>query len=147
LSVTHVRSHQRHQEQQQQTLLAIVTIHDACPFFSSRIFNFADELEKLDIKYNIALVLYCLDLWSKATIRKYLPPEAMNPKKQIAGKVSAEEKKRKKKEVMLAFVGNENTSNTELGESCSFVQNEEDSTITNLTEDDSYPKGGRIKEF
>jgi hypothetical protein len=39
----------------------------------------------------------CLDLWSKATIRKYLPPEAMNPKKQIAGKVSAEEKKRKRR--------------------------------------------------
>jgi hypothetical protein len=52
----------------------------------------------------------CLDLWSKATIRKYLPPEAMNPDKQIAGKISAEKKKRKmKKEVMLAVVGNENT--------------------------------------
>jgi hypothetical protein len=38
---------------------------------------------------------------------------------------------------MLAIVGNENTSNTELGESCSVVQNEEDSAITNLTEDDS----------
>lgn len=45
------RSHE-----QQQTPSAIVTIHDACPFFSSRIFQFADELEKLNIKYNIALV-------------------------------------------------------------------------------------------
>src|SRR6476646_7532890 len=36
--------------------LAIVTIHDACPFLTSRIFKFADELEKLGIKYNIALV-------------------------------------------------------------------------------------------
>jgi predicted deacetylase len=36
--------------------LSIVTIHDACPFFSTRIFKFTDELEKLDIKYNIALI-------------------------------------------------------------------------------------------
>jgi predicted deacetylase len=43
-------------EQQQQTPLAIVTIHDVCPFFWSRIFKFADELEKFDINYNIALV-------------------------------------------------------------------------------------------
>src|SRR5919108_2487508 len=39
-----------------QELLAIVTIHDACPRFSTKIFHFADELEKLKIKYNIALV-------------------------------------------------------------------------------------------
>ena len=43
----------------------------------------------------------CLDLWSKATIRKYLPPtfllpEAMNTKKQIAGKIGAAEKKEEK---------------------------------------------------
>src|SRR6188472_3828466 len=43
-------------QQQLLTPLAIVTIHDACPFFSTRIFQFADELEKLGIKYNIALV-------------------------------------------------------------------------------------------
>ena len=36
--------------------LAVVTIHDACPFFSKKIFKFADELERLGIKYNIALV-------------------------------------------------------------------------------------------
>jgi predicted deacetylase len=41
---------------QQQTPLAVVTIHDACPFFSKKIFKFADELEKLGTKYNIALV-------------------------------------------------------------------------------------------
>ena len=43
-------------QQQQQTPLAIVTIHDACPFFSTRIFKFTDELKELKIKYNIALV-------------------------------------------------------------------------------------------
>src|SRR5215211_2352605 len=36
--------------------LAVVTIHDACPAFSSRIFRFTEELEALDIKYNIALI-------------------------------------------------------------------------------------------
>jgi len=34
----------------------IVTIHDACPFFSDKIFKLADELEDLRIKFNIALV-------------------------------------------------------------------------------------------
>jgi predicted deacetylase len=43
---------------QQQIPVAVVTIHDACPAFSTNliIFNATNELEKLDIKYNIALV-------------------------------------------------------------------------------------------
>jgi hypothetical protein len=36
--------------------LAVVTIHDACPAFSSKIFRFTEELEALNIKYNIALI-------------------------------------------------------------------------------------------
>ena len=36
--------------------LAVVTIHDACPAFSSRIFKFIEELQGIDINYNIALV-------------------------------------------------------------------------------------------
>ena len=36
--------------------LAVVTIHDVCPAFSSKIFKFTEEVERLDIKYNIALV-------------------------------------------------------------------------------------------
>jgi predicted deacetylase len=36
--------------------LAVVTIHDACPAFSSKIMKFTEELEALEIKYNIALV-------------------------------------------------------------------------------------------
>ena len=36
--------------------LAVVTIHDACPAFSSKIFKFSEELEALEIKYNIALI-------------------------------------------------------------------------------------------
>jgi predicted deacetylase len=38
------------------TQLGVVTIHDACPAFSTKIFDSADELEILNIKFNIALV-------------------------------------------------------------------------------------------
>jgi predicted deacetylase len=37
-------------------LLSVVTIHDACPAFSEKIFNFTGVLENLKIKYNIALI-------------------------------------------------------------------------------------------
>ena len=40
----------------------------------------------------------CMDLWSKATIIKFLPNEAKNPKKSKAGKVGAEQKKKLKEE-------------------------------------------------
>ena len=36
--------------------IAVVTLHDACPAFSTKIFKLTEELERLDIKYNIALV-------------------------------------------------------------------------------------------
>jgi predicted deacetylase len=45
-----------HQKQLEDVPLAVVTIHDACPAFSPKIFKFTDEVEGLDIKYNIALV-------------------------------------------------------------------------------------------
>src|SRR5215208_4359197 len=35
----------------------------------------------------------CVDLWSKATIRKYLPPESKDPKKRQAGKMGGNRKK------------------------------------------------------
>ncbi len=35
---------------------AVVTIHDACPAFSAKIFKLSDELERLKINYNTALV-------------------------------------------------------------------------------------------
>jgi predicted deacetylase len=49
---------QREEEWQQQPhlRLGVVTIHDACPAFSTKVFESADELERLDIKFNIALV-------------------------------------------------------------------------------------------
>lgn len=46
-----------HRQQQQSMMkLAVVTIHDACPAFSLKIFDLADQLEDLGIKYNIALI-------------------------------------------------------------------------------------------
>ena len=35
----------------------------------------------------------CLDIWSKATIRKFLPEETKNPKKRAAGKIASQQKK------------------------------------------------------
>ncbi len=46
----------KRQQQQSKVKLVIVTIHDACPAFSTKIFKVADLLEDLDIKYNIALI-------------------------------------------------------------------------------------------
>ena len=42
--------------EQPQPRLGVVTIHDACPAFSKKIFESADELERLNIKFNIALI-------------------------------------------------------------------------------------------
>jgi predicted deacetylase len=39
-------------------LFAIVTIHDVSPEYSEKIFRIADELEKLDIHYNLAIIPY-----------------------------------------------------------------------------------------
>ncbi|MGC1929763.1 MAG: DUF2334 domain-containing protein [Candidatus Nitrosopolaris sp.] len=43
-------------QSQQQTPLAVITIHDACPAFSTKIFKFTNELENLGVRYNTALV-------------------------------------------------------------------------------------------
>jgi predicted deacetylase len=39
-------------------LFAIVTIHDVAPEYSDKIFKAADELEKLNIHYNLAIIPY-----------------------------------------------------------------------------------------
>ena len=44
------------QQSQPYPRLGVVTIHDACPAFSMKIFESADELERLGIKFNIALI-------------------------------------------------------------------------------------------
>jgi hypothetical protein len=43
----------------------------------------------------------CMDLWSKATIRKFLPDEAKNPKKSKAGKIGAEQKMKLKESQVI----------------------------------------------
>ena len=47
---------QNQQQKQPNPRLGVVTIHDACPAFSTKIFELADELEGLNIKFNVALV-------------------------------------------------------------------------------------------
>jgi hypothetical protein len=63
----------------------------------------------------------CIDLWSKATIRKYLSPEAKDTKKQKAGKLGGE----KKKEVQL--MATQDGARTNLAEDDSNSQNETES--------------------
>jgi predicted deacetylase len=49
-------SSEQQQQPQSYPRLGVVTIHDACPAFSTKIFESADELEMLNIKFNIALI-------------------------------------------------------------------------------------------
>src|SRR5919202_312025 len=44
------------EQQQTRSRLGVVSIHDACPSFSLKIFKSSFELERLNIKFNIALV-------------------------------------------------------------------------------------------
>jgi hypothetical protein len=85
----------------------------------------------------------CMDLWSKATIMKFLPNEAKNPKKSKAGKVGAEQKKKlkeeensKSKSVQIieqstngssAIISSQNGARTNLAENDSVRQEEEES--------------------
>jgi hypothetical protein len=69
----------------------------------------------------------CLDLWSKATIRKYLPDEAKDSLKQKAGKMGVEAKK-----AMLVVVHTKNGARINLAENGSNSQKEQESnTIHN----------------
>jgi hypothetical protein len=68
----------------------------------------------------------CVDLWSKATIRKYLPPESKDPKKRQAGKMGGD----KKKKAMLLVAQNtagEGGARTVLAENDSDNQNKQES--------------------
>jgi hypothetical protein len=67
----------------------------------------------------------CVDQWSKATIRKYLPPEAKDPKKRLAGKMGGDRKK-----AMLLLVqqnAGEEGARTILAENDSDNQNKQES--------------------
>jgi hypothetical protein len=67
----------------------------------------------------------CVDLWSKATIRKYLPPESKDPKKRQAGKIGGEEKK--KKAMLLLAETTEQGARINLAEDDSDEQNKQES--------------------
>ena len=71
----------------------------------------------------------CVDLWSKTTIRKYLPPEAKDPKKRQAGKMGGEEKEKNKKKAMLILAQNTTGegARTALAENDSYEQNKQES--------------------
>jgi hypothetical protein len=56
----------------------------------------------------------CLDLWSKATIRKYLPDEAKDTLKQKAGKLGGEAKNKTK--AVLVAAATKNGARTNLAE-------------------------------
>ena len=72
----------------------------------------------------------CLDLWSRATIRKYLPPEAKDFKKQVAGKIGAENKNKKNKKALLLVAQSENGARTNLAGDDSVSQKEEESSAS-----------------
>jgi hypothetical protein len=67
----------------------------------------------------------CMDHWSKATIRKYLPPESKDPKKRQAGKIGGEQKK--KAILLLAQNTAEGSARTVLAENDSYDKNKQES--------------------
>jgi hypothetical protein len=77
----------------------------------------------------------CVDQWSRATIRKYLPPESKDPKKRQAGKMGGEEKNKKK--AMLLLVAQQTTGE---GEGARTVLAENDSDNQNKQESLTFHK-------
>jgi hypothetical protein len=67
----------------------------------------------------------CIDLWSKATIRKYLPPESKDSKKRQAGKMGGDRKK------AMLLLAQQNTAQegarTVLAENDSYEENKQES--------------------
>ncbi len=60
-----------------------------------------DEERLLPEKCRVRIELDCEDIWNRDTIRKYLPPETKSATKRKAGKISAQVKKKKRKEPKL----------------------------------------------
>jgi archaellum component FlaC len=65
-----------------------------------------------------------VDIWSRATIRKYLPPESKDPKKHQAGKIGGENKK---KAMLLLAENTEQGARINLAEDDSYEQNKQES--------------------
>lgn len=94
------------------------------------LYNILSDEEKLPPEDCRAMIEHdCVDLWSKATIRKYLPPEAKDPKKQKAGKIGGESKsnKDKNKSSMLLIAVSTSGAGTNLAENDPVSQNEQES--------------------
>jgi hypothetical protein len=61
------------------------------------LYNILRDEEQLSPEASRTRIEYdCSDIWTKDTIRKYLPPETKSATKRKAGKISAEVKKKKK---------------------------------------------------
>ena len=87
------------------------------------LYNILRDEEKLPPRDCRARIEHdCLDLWSKATIRKYLPDEAKDTLKQKAGKTSADVKK-----TMLVAANTRGSVGTNLTENDSDSQKEQES--------------------
>jgi hypothetical protein len=69
----------------------------------------------------------CEDLWSRATIRKYLPPEAKDPKKRQAGKIGGEQKKKTAMLLLAESTEGGGGARTVLAENDSDKQNKQES--------------------
>jgi hypothetical protein len=68
----------------------------------------------------------CIDLWSKATIMKFMPPETKDTGKQKAGKIGGKSKS-KKNALLLASGASDDGARIDLAESDSINQNEAES--------------------
>jgi hypothetical protein len=83
----------------------------------------------------------CIDLWSKATIRKFLPEEAKNLKKSKAGKIGAEQKKKLEEEEKLKtsqLVEQTTDGNIITTATTSNSNGDSSGARTNLAENDSF---------
>jgi hypothetical protein len=78
----------------------------------------------------------CIDLWSKATIRKFLPDEAKNLKKSKAGRLGAEQKKKLEEEEKLKT--SQLIEQTTDGNIIATTASSSSDARTNLAENDSF---------
>lgn len=91
--------------------------------YINELYNILRDEEKLPPADCRARIEYdCRDSWSKATIMKYMPPEAKDTKKQKAGKIGGESKS--KKTLLLASGISDDGARINLAESDSVNQNE-----------------------
>ena len=96
--------------------------------YIAELYNILREEEKLTPEDSRSKIEHdCIDLWSKATIRKYLPSETKDIKKQNAGRVGGETKNRKDKPLLIVTAA-ENGARINLAENDSFSQKEQESS-------------------